>query len=74
MSWQSLMSGKVQRINESDFYVESYKPGAERLYCAFRKINDAGGVEKLSDWLPYRGMTDWLDGYGAGKERRGGER
>jgi len=68
MSWQSLLNGKVQRINEPDFYVESYAPGTTRPYCAFRRINEQGGADKLNDWLPYRGMMDWLDGYIAGRE------
>lgn len=68
MSWQSLLNGKVQRINNPNLYVESYLPGSTRLYCTFLKINEQGGATKLSNWLPYRGMMDWLDGYIAGLE------
>lgn len=59
---------QVQRIDEPDFFVESYKPGSQRLHCAFRRIDKQGGADKLGDWMPYRSMMDWLDGYITAKE------
>lgn len=68
MSWQSLLAMKIQKTSEPDFYVDSNRPGITRRYCAFRKIDKQGAANKLSDWMPYRSMMDWLDGYITAKE------